>query len=241
VPEARDLLQRLPAPVRGAIRRAARRIAIRRPRWGNLRRREPFSRRYGADRGTPVDRWYLERFMARHEDDIRGRVLEVADPRYSAPHRDRITELDILDVDDGNELATVVADLDDQDPLPASTYDCVIITQTMQYVRDPRVSLASLWRSLAPGGVLLLSVPALAKVDHHLAEIDRWRILPAGLRVLLTEVAPQGDLEIAAFGNLLAANAFLLGIAAEELDPAELAPEDDDYPMLSCARLRKPG
>ena len=49
-----------------------------------LRRTEPISRAYGFDRGTPVDRHYIEAFLQRHAPspdysagDIRGRVLEV--------------------------------------------------------------------------------------------------------------------------------------------------------------------
>lgn len=48
-----------------------------RARWGNLRRREPFSAKYGFERGMPVDRIYIEDFLARHAADIRGAVLEV--------------------------------------------------------------------------------------------------------------------------------------------------------------------
>src|SRR5262245_50153649 len=33
------------------------------PRWGNLRRVRPFSASYGFDRGTPIDRYYLDTFL----------------------------------------------------------------------------------------------------------------------------------------------------------------------------------
>lgn len=44
-----------------------------------LARLDPVSRTFGFDRGKPVDRWYIERFLAAHADDVRGRVLEVAE------------------------------------------------------------------------------------------------------------------------------------------------------------------
>ncbi|HEX5922496.1 MAG TPA: hypothetical protein VFY45_01610, partial [Baekduia sp.] len=34
----------------------------------------PVHRRYGLAVGRPVDRFYIERFLARHADDVRGRV-----------------------------------------------------------------------------------------------------------------------------------------------------------------------
>ena len=37
-------------------------------RFGDLRRTEPISREYGYDRGVPVDRYYIERFLARQSE-----------------------------------------------------------------------------------------------------------------------------------------------------------------------------
>lgn len=45
-------------------------------RFGNFR---PLSASYGFDRGTPVDRLYIEEFLKLHSDDVRGRVLEIGD------------------------------------------------------------------------------------------------------------------------------------------------------------------
>src|SRR2546430_15816546 len=55
----------------------------RRARWGNLRRLEPLSETFGWDRGTPIDRVYIEQFLSSHAADIDGRVLEVKDARYT--------------------------------------------------------------------------------------------------------------------------------------------------------------
>src|ERR687895_460818 len=52
-------------------------------RLGSLRRVTPISRNYGFDRGTPIDRHYIERFLTRHAGDVRGRVLEVGDDEYT--------------------------------------------------------------------------------------------------------------------------------------------------------------
>ena len=67
-------------PARGELRSARGRAL---PRWGNLRRLRRFSDRYGYDRGTPIERDYIERFLSEHAQLIRGSVLEeldVADP-----------------------------------------------------------------------------------------------------------------------------------------------------------------
>src|SRR5438046_1805575 len=53
------------------------------PHWGNLRRTQPFSRDWGFDRGTPVDRYYLHAFLDKHRQYIRGDVLEIQAPIYT--------------------------------------------------------------------------------------------------------------------------------------------------------------
>ena len=77
----------IPTPIYGLIK-ARRRGRDSQPRtgairFGDLRRLAPFSRVFGYDRGTPVNRYYIEGFLARNSDDIRGRVLEVGDDTYA--------------------------------------------------------------------------------------------------------------------------------------------------------------
>ena len=52
-------------------------------RWLVSGRTQPLSRHWGFDRGTPVDRWYIERWLAGQARDIRGSVLEVKDSGYT--------------------------------------------------------------------------------------------------------------------------------------------------------------
>src|SRR5947207_406343 len=83
-----------------SLRKRARRI-LRPARLGVLRRVEPLTK-WGAERGTPVDRYYIERFLERHRADIRGRVLEVRDSRYT----DRFgTSVEAVVTAEGNVLA----------------------------------------------------------------------------------------------------------------------------------------
>ena len=107
----------------------------------SLRRTRPVSAYWGFDRGMPVDRVYIERFLERHAADIRGRVLEVEDAEYTRTcGGTRVTTSDVLDVDPANERATVVADLGEAGSLPPERFDCAIVTQTLQYMsnRKPR-------------------------------------------------------------------------------------------------------
>jgi SAM-dependent methyltransferase len=239
----RACARRLPAPIRDPLRAAIARRRQRRPekiKWGNLRRLEPLSRNWGYERGTPIDRIYIEQFLAKHAEDIRGSCLEVQTAAYTQRFGgDRVDRSDVLDVNPANPAATVVADLSDADSLPAGRFDCVIFTQTLQIVPDMRAAVANAWRALAPGGTLLVTVPTLGLHESRTGfDNHRWRVTRIGLEWLFGQV-PCAAADITTYGNLLSCVAFLYGMAAEELRPDELAAHDPDFPMLVCARARK--
>ena len=107
----------------------------RRPAWlGTLRRLEPLSEHYGRERGTPVDRYYIERFLEAERDAITGRVLEVLNRDYTERFGSAVDRADVLDVDPSNRDATIVADLAAADAIPSDAFDCFVLTQTLQYV-----------------------------------------------------------------------------------------------------------
>ena len=127
--------------VRGRLRGAA---------WLAAARTGPVSEQWGRDRGTPVDRWYIERFLGRHASDIRGHVLEVMDDTYTTRFGTAVDAVDVLDVDENNRRATLVADLAEPEGFPPATYDCILLTQTLQYVYDLPAAVESIHRSLRP-------------------------------------------------------------------------------------------
>lgn len=204
-----------------------------------LRRDRPFSDVWGADRGTPVDRLYIDGFIAEHAADIGGRVLEVQEARYALRHGTSMTSVDVLDIDAGNRSATIVADLCDPDDLPPEAFDCAIVPQTLQYVRDPAAALRALARTLAPGGVLLATVPGIIAGDGRHADRDRWRFTEVSVRELAAAAFGDEAVETRAAGNFAAAVAFLGGMALEELPPGRLAAHDARYTISIGLRATK--
>ena len=235
----------VPRKVRARLRATASRAEAavrtrRRPRWGNLRRRRPFSDRYGFDRGTPIDRVYLDHFFTIFAGDITGAVLEVKDPMFTNRFGRAVERIDLLDIDPRNPAVTLLADLAEAGSLPPEEYDCIIVPQTLQYVSEPATAIANAWQALRPGGVVLVTVPALAPADPDLAGLDRWRFTPRGLGSLFERSCPGADVTVLGFGSLVTSIAFLHGLAAEELDASELDARDDRYPILACARVQRP-
>jgi len=189
----------------------------------------------------PVDRMYMERFLERHAADVRGDALEVMNADYVNRYGgSRISRAHVVDIDPGNHLATIVADLSEPGSLPADSFDCVVLTQTLQLVPDVRAALENVWTSMRPGGVLLVSAPTITPVDRTSRGFDRWRFTVDGLRTAVSQACPGAEIEVEAFGNASAGVAFLMGIAVEELRTSQVETLDPDVAILACARVRKP-
>ena len=214
--------------------------AVGRVRFGDFRRLEPLSRDFGYDRGLPVDRHYIEAFLAAHADDVRGRVLEIGDDAYTRRFGGtRVTRRDVLHLN-AVEGATFVGDLVRADDIPSNAFDCVILTQTLHLIYDVRAALATVHRVLKPGGQLLATAPGISQISRdQWREYWCWSFTSRSLGRLLSEAFPGGEAAVAAHGNVLAATAFLYSLAAEELRPDELAHRDPAYEMLLTARARK--
>src|SRR5262249_18344567 len=190
------------------------RPAVHRVRFGDLRRCTPISRRFGFDRGVPIDRYYIERFLAANRDSIQGRVLEIGDDTYKTHFGNgRITKANVFDVSVASTKATFVGDLTDARDVPSDTFDCVIFTQTLQLIFDATSAIHTLYRILKPGGVLLATFPGISQIIK-----DAWRpywcwsFTEVSARRLFTEIFPPENVTIKVAGNVLAAAAFLYGL-----------------------------
>jgi hypothetical protein len=211
------------------------------PSWGALSRSTPFSPCFGLDRGTPVDRVFIETFLSARAHLIRGRVLEVSEDAYASTLRvDRGGSLEIIDVDSDNAATTITADLCSPGSLPSRRYDCAIVTQTLQYLRHPTLAIRNLHDCLAPGGSLLVTVPGITRIDPGAGRVaDRWRLTPLGLHDILGVAFDPGSIICAGYGDLHTAAAFLYGLSAEEI---ELAPGDErtsDFAVVVCGEARR--
>jgi glycosyltransferase involved in cell wall biosynthesis len=229
---AADAARRL---LRTAARRPSRPATV---SLGDAGSTTPISRAWGFERGLPVDRYYIERFLQRHAGDIRGRTLEVADDLYTRRFGgDRVERADVLHDREGNPKATLVADLNDADHLEPAVFDCIVFTQTLQFVYDVDAALRALHRLLRPGGVLLLTAPGTTQSGpDEYSGSWYWSFPSHSLRRLLDETFGEGQVEVEAYGNVLGAVALLHGLAAEDLAPGDLDRRDPHYEVVVAAR-----
>ena len=211
------------------------------PDLGDLRRVTPIDPNWGFERGTPIDRVYVESFVGGHAADIRGRVLEIAAPDYTTRFGRDVERVDILMATEGNPQATIVGDLTNAPQIPDDSFDCAIVTQTLQFVYDVRAAFATLHRILAPGGILLATVPGLTKISPPEDEEwgEWWHYTLRSARRLAEEAFGEGAVEVQAYGNVLSATGFLYGLAASDLRPEELEAHDRLYEVIVGIRAVK--
>jgi SAM-dependent methyltransferase len=223
------------------VRLLRKHLSARKVSLGDLRRTTPISAHFGFDRGKPVDRRYVEAFLASNTADIRGRVLEIGDNSYTVRFgSDRIEKSDVFNRYPGHPQTTFTGDLAEQNDLPSGAFDCIILTQTLHLIFDMPEAVRTLWRILRPGGVLLVTVPWVSPIDRDEWGANwYWSLSPAALRRLLETQFGVGQVHIVDYGNVLSATAFLYGLAEHELSPPELDARDPYCPVIVAGRAVK--
>ena len=235
----------LPGPPRiGCVGGGAERPTRR--RWGTSagaisRRKTPVSGNWGLGRGLPVDRYYIEQFLARHAADIRGSVLEVGDDRYTRKFGGvAVTASGVLNVGPGHPATTIVADLSRPEQVPAGRFDCVIVTQTLQLIADLEGTVRTLHHMLRPGGVVLVTLPGISQTHYEdWGGHWRWNFTALSARTLFESAFLPDHVTVETRGNVLTATAFLHGLVAEDLRPDELDHHDRDYQVSILVRAQK--
>ncbi len=208
-------------------------------RFGDLHRLVPISAQFGFDRGKPIDRYYIESFLDRNATDVCGRVLEVGDDSYARQFGgNRLRRQDILDISQTNDKATIIGDLGNPGALPAEAFDCIIVTQTLQFIYNLSNAVECLYRSLDRKGVLLVTLPGISQLEF---EWDwYWSFTPLSASRLFSEVFGDSNVEVQQFGNVFAATVFLYGLAVEEVSTSDLDACDPKYPVIITVRAQKP-
>ena len=237
--EKQRILKRLPlAPKLRSLVQRLRRVRGHSTLWrGRFASTTPLSRDFGLDRGTPIDRYYIENFLAAHAQDIRGTVLEVVHPTYSRRFgADRVTTQHVVDLTDANPNATIIGDFAEPGVLPDATFDSIILTQTMHLIFDMGAAVRQLRRALRPGGVALITVPGITPVQLSNDYRWYWSLTDDSLGRLLRDAFDPHQVTVRSFGNLFAATAFLHGAALEEVPIGKLDNHDPAYPVIVAGR-----
>jgi hypothetical protein len=197
----------------------------------------PFSRAFGTDKGTALDRFYIEAFIKRNQYHIIGKVLEVGDSRYTDLYGKGVSKLDVLSISkEQSPAATLIGNLETGEGLPENEYDCFICTQVLQFTYQIVEAAKSCMRVLKPGGALLLSVPGISQISmyEYVRCGEYWRFTDQSIRSLFGKGS-----EVEACGNFYACSMFLAGLPIEMVDAGLLLPNDTPYQMVITAKVIK--
>ncbi|GBD98062.1 hypothetical protein BMS3Abin07_00070 [bacterium BMS3Abin07] len=213
----------------------------------------PISDNFGFDRGKPIGRYYIEKFLDNYKGDIQGNVLEVQESVYTHKFgQDRVIRSDVLDIMVENPNATIYGNLETGEGIPINFFDCIIITHVYQYIYDVKAAITNSYNALKPGGILLAVLPGLLQiarskqisiyVDNEYIDRfkDYWRFTDASASYLFGEIFQYENVIVETYGNVLSASAYLYGLAAHELKKNELDYHDPDYQVLIVIRAVKP-
>lgn len=203
--------------------------------------RTPRSRLFGFDRGMPIDRYYIESFLAKHAVSIKGSVLEIAEDTYSRKFGGtNISTMHILNLEN-SPGTTMIGNLETGAGIPEADFDCMVLTQTLPFIYDYKSALENSFKALRTGGVLLATLPCISQISRH--DMDRWgdywRFTDLSARKVFEDVFGAGNVEISIYGNYYAAICFLSGLAVKDISCSRLAPLDSDYQLIIGIRAVK--
>lgn len=206
---------------------------------GDLARIRPVSYGFGFKRGIPVDRYYVDGFVGRCAEDIRGRVLEIGDDEYCRRFGSGVTRQDILHIDPAAPRATIVGDISQSGVLPPDAFDCLVVLQTLHLIYDMRGAVQQMRKALRRGGTALVTVPGISPIDTEVwGDTWYWSLTRVSAMRMFEEAFGKGNVEVETFGNAFAATCFIQGMALEDVDPRWLDQTDPAFQVVIAVRAR---
>jgi SAM-dependent methyltransferase len=152
-----------------------------------------------------------------------------------------VTQSDILHVDEQNPKATFVGDLSKAHHLPADSFDCIILTQTLHLIYEYKEAVQHCYRVLKPGGSLLLTVPGISHIDQgEWGQYWLWSFTDNSIKRILLECFPLSNVRVETYGNVLVATAFLYGLGLPEINKEHMDYRDPHYQVVISAVAQKP-
>jgi len=130
-----------------------------------------------------------------------GRLIDVGcgDLQYKELVPGKVTQYDSLDIERRVPEVDFVGDIQNMDMIGDNSYDSAICFEVLEHVPNPFRAVAEINRILKKGGILILSVPHLARL--HEEPHDFFRYTKYGLKSLLEnanlevlELTPQGGI-----------------------------------------------
>ena len=202
---------------------------------------KPLSNYHGFDRGIPLDRFYIENFLEQNKTLVKGVCLELLNNDYTLKYGGtNITKSDVLDIDSSNKNANIIGDLRNLSSVADNTYDCLILTQVLQFIDDTSAAISECYRILKPEGTLLVTLPSLSRIDPISGqEGDYWRFTTASASYLFRKNFKPEQTEIESLGNVRSGLYFYAGLVQEDSSVKTLEKNDPHFPLIITVKAQK--
>ena len=200
----------------------------------------PVSRKFGAERGFAVDRVYIEDFLSRYKEDVRGIAMEIESDAYIKKFGgNKVTSQIIIHVKGWEN--TLKANLETGEGLYENMVDCFICTQTLQYIYHLDKAVENIYKLLRPNGVALITVPGIKSLSQYHDQNwgEWWSFTRRSVNRLFSEVFGEDNVQIDSYGNVKTAMAFLYGLCKEDMTEDDFIYNDEQFPFLITARVLK--
>ena len=194
----------------------------------------PVDKVYGVERGGSIVRYYISDFLEKYKTLIKGNVLEIGGRDYTRKFGDKNCQSYSLFFEHGIENSgkdefDIYGDLSTGDGLEKGFYDCIVLTQVLNFVKDIDNVSQNLIDSLKVGGVVILTVAGITPICRY--DMDTygqyWSFTDKSIFNMFSR--KNTEVSIVTYGNLKTTCAFLAGMAYTELDDDDLIYNDSDF------------
>lgn len=201
---------------------------------------KPYSRRMGWERGTPIDRIYIEKFLEDNKKYIYGDIIEIAESTYTYKYGVEIKKAWIFTAEKITGENVIVGDLENGIGVVENLVDCFILTQTIPFIFDIKETVKSVMKLLKVGGVALVTLRGISCISQYdeCRWGDYWGFTKQSAEKLF-DVENAEVIKIEQYGNVKVASSFLYGLSAEELEKSDYEYVDDLYPVTIGIVVRK--
>lgn len=199
----------------------------------------PVSRKFGEEFGKPIDRFYIEKFLDTNRSLIFGDVMEIADSTYTNKYGHDVKCSYVLHVEGkGNSIK---GNLSTGEGITENLVDCLICTQTIQFIYDLESVAKNIYRLLKPNGNALITCSSISQIalGGYRRWGDYWRFTPLSLKLLFSNVFGEEKVKVDYYGNVKTAIGFLYGLSCSDLKEDDFEYIDEQYPITISVICKK--
>jgi len=196
------------------------------------------------NRCTPLDQYYIYKFLKDNSKYIKGRVLEIGTDLMAHQYgHENVVKSDLV-----NKSTNVNAKfgrdslIDYTSDIPSDTYDCIIAAYIFQPTHNLSPLIKTLYRILKPRGVMLAMTKSIgALVTEHSDYTDQHRHLTClSVRKMFEEHFPIKNIAITCFGNVVSVKSLLVQLVSKESSQGESDYSNNRHHIVIGVRVEKP-